>query len=86
MSMDELFDLVLGLPDEARVLLVHRLLLSLVPPGEEVIQEQAWERAWLEELQNHLSRFDRGETTAGDARESLADIQARFARAQRVGE
>jgi hypothetical protein len=73
MSMNELLQQALLLPEQERAALAHELLLSL-PPGEEV-SESEWEEAWAAEIKNRMERFDRGETTARDWREVLADIR-----------
>jgi hypothetical protein len=80
MSMAELLDLALRLPEEERAELAHHLLRSLTPPGQEPSSEQEWEQAWMEEVRRRVERFDGGETTARDAREALAEIQARLKR------
>jgi len=74
MSKDQLLAAALALPEDQRASLAHDLLLSLAP-GEDVDGEE-WERAWAEELQARLARFERGETGARDWREVLQEIRA----------
>lgn len=78
MSRDQLLTAALALPEEERAALAHDLLLSLAP--DEVASKEEWEQAWAEELQLRASRYERGETTARDWREVLAEVRASLAR------
>jgi hypothetical protein len=73
MSMNELLQLALLLPEEERAALAHELLLSL-PAADEPSQSE-WQEAWATEIKARMDRYERGETTARDWREVLADIQ-----------
>ena len=75
-SAEEVLSLALQLPEPARATVAHELLLSLQPDGP----DDGWEGAWQAEIARRLERVDRGEHTAVDWREALAEIRANLRR------
>ncbi len=65
----------LELPRAERQALAQRLMESLDEPEDEVLSEAEWKAAWAEEIEARIARYERGETTARDWREALADIE-----------
>jgi hypothetical protein len=77
MSINEVLAAALNLGEQDRALLAHKLLLSLRPPGEEVVDASEWEAAAMEVVQRRDARYQRGETTARDWREAIQDVRRR---------
>jgi hypothetical protein len=75
MSTNELLELALKLPQEDRAVLAHELLRSLGPDAD--CTEEEWEQAWAQELKARMERLDRGEATARNGRDAMAEIRAR---------
>jgi hypothetical protein len=71
MSTTDILDHALQLSAAERAKLTHELLLSLEPEDF----DEDWEAAWTTELEARLARIERGEITARDWRESLAEAR-----------
>lgn len=56
LSIENLFEEVLSLPADARLILVERLLASLNLPTQEEI-----DRLWADEAERRVSEIDQGE-------------------------
>ena len=63
------------LPPDQRLTLARRILASVEPAGEPVI-----DAAWVTEIQERIRRFDAGETKAIPASEVFAELARRLAR------
>ena len=63
------------LPPDQRYTLAQRILASVEPPVEAEI-----DRAWAEEIQKRIRRFDSGETKGIPGAEVFAEMTRRVAR------
>ena len=70
MTVEEILDQALRLPESDRARLAHDLLRSLDPPGEEIGEEE-WERAWAAEIKVRSDAVHSGAADLVDAREAL---------------
>ncbi len=78
MSMNDLLQQALLLPEQERVNLACELLQSVVPGNG--LSEDEWREEWALEIASRIQRFERGETTARDWKEALVDIRATLQR------
>lgn len=75
MSRDELETEALGLPEDERIRLAHRLLTSIEPPASEAI-----ESAWDTEIRQRIAAYDRGEIQTIPAADVFAKLDQRLRR------
>ena len=68
-SIDELLSEASKLPEDQKLTLAHRLLVSAEPALSEEVEE-----AWDIEIRERIARYDRGETSARPAGEVFARL------------
>lgn len=73
-SIEELTQGAIELPPDQRYTLAQRILASVEPPGDAEVH-----RAWAEEIQERIRRFDSGETKGIPATEVFAEMSRRLA-------
>jgi putative addiction module component (TIGR02574 family) len=77
-ATNDLLDLALQLPVNARASLARQLLLSLEPDSS----ESDYETMWDAEINARLARVEQGNYSASDWREALARIRRSLVRGQ----
>lgn len=74
-TIEDLARGAIELPPDQRLTLAQRILASVEPEGEPVI-----DAAWAAEIRERIRRYDSGETKAIPASEVFAELDRRLAR------
>ena len=72
-SIDRLLKEAVELPEDQRLTLAHRLLVSSEPPASDEI-EHAWDAA----IRDRIRRYDEGSTLARPAGDVFAELDRRL--------
>jgi putative addiction module component (TIGR02574 family) len=78
MAAEKILQEALALPPEDRVRIANALYESVGPDDEEMLDDDAWEKAWAVEVERRIKDLDEGRTTAISYEEFKSRVRARL--------